>query len=41
MKKTNIIELTKLLTNIIKMIKKSNNQYRLKYVFNLYVLNTV
>lgn len=41
MKKTNIIALIELLTNIIKMIRKSNNQYRLKYVFNLYVLNTV
>lgn len=34
MKKTNIIELTKLLTNIIKMIKKPTNPYRFKYVFN-------
>lgn len=34
MKKTNIIELTKLLTNIIKMKKKPNNPYRFKYVFN-------
>ncbi len=34
MKKTNIIVQIELLTNIIKMIKKSNNQYRFKYVFN-------
>lgn len=41
MKKTNIIELIKLLTNIINVIKKSNNLYRFKHVFKYYVLNTV